>query len=180
MSTAHRGSRGGQTPDADLGAVVRRRLRLLTVCDAEDGVVLFERVWHWNPDGEPQGLGNLVRSFFQIAKQLDHGMVTRVVFEEALEEEEGHEPRMEMLCTKNREIAVALFYDIDDDFWGLSDEADAAAVHAAMRQFVEQSRELWRRHAGLAVPQPEVKGDEAEFNDTIDVLLTRIVEGLAV
>lgn len=158
-----------------LSEVVRRKLRLLTVCDAENGLVLFERVWQWSEGCDPQGVGNLVRSFFQIAKQLDHGMVTRVVFEKPIDDEEGSpsEPRMQMLCTKNREIVVALFYDDEDILF------DDDAVHTAMRQFIEQSRELWRQHAGLAVPQPEVKGDDAHFDNTIDVLLGRILEGLA-
>mmetsp|Transcript_19766 Transcript_19766/g.62224 ORF Transcript_19766/g.62224 Transcript_19766/m.62224 type:complete len:173 (-) Transcript_19766:118-636(-) len=155
-----------------LGSVVRSKLRLLTVCDAENGVVLFERVWQWS-EGNPAGLGNLVRSFFQIAKQLDHGMVSRVVFEQPIDDD-THEPRMQMLCTKNREIVVALFYD--EDLLYSADEA--SDVHAAMRQFIEQSRELWRKHTGLQVPQPEVKGDDQHFDDTIDGLLQRILDGL--
>lgn len=166
---------------SSLGAVVRSKLRLLTVCDAENGVVLFERLWQWNLGDKPQGVGNLVRSFFQIAKQLDHGMVTRVVFEDP----EDSSQQMQMVCTKNREIVVALFYD-EDMF--LSD-VEHAAVYAAMRQYIEQIRELWRRHAHQSaehegVPEAEKKGEEEKkeegslFDGTIDILLDRILDSL--
>mmetsp|Transcript_9412 Transcript_9412/g.23997 ORF Transcript_9412/g.23997 Transcript_9412/m.23997 type:complete len:167 (+) Transcript_9412:3-503(+) len=162
---------------SELAEAVRSKLRLLTVCDAENGVVLWDRVWEW-PKGNPAGLGNLVRSFFQIAKQLDHGMVSRVVFEMSLDDDAPKNvPRMQMLCTKNREIVVALFYDDDESF--NDDDSAAASVDNAMRQFIEQARELWRKHSGLAVPQPEVKDDHHHFTDTIDVLLDRILDNLA-
>ena len=66
-------------------------------------VVLFERVWNWPANSDPKGVGNLVRSFFLIAKQLDHGMISRVIFETP----PAIEPpgTMEMLCTKNERVA---------------------------------------------------------------------------
>lgn len=142
---------------------VKERLRLLSVCDAEDGSVLFERVWHWLR--RESNLGNLVRSFFQIARQLDHGVVSRVVFETT------HVPddndlrdappleRMQMLCTKNEQVMVALFYELPADDSG--DGGDT--LHTAMRQFVEQSRELWSQHHA-----------SIQFDSTLSILLNRM------
>lgn len=179
MTSSGSGSTSSSSSSStSLGAVVRSKLRLLTVCDAENGVVLFERVWQWNLGGRPQGVGNLVRSFFQIAKQLDHGMVTRVVFEDP----EVSSQQMQMVCTKNREIVVALFYDEDEL---LSDSAHAT-VYAAMRQYIEQIRELWRRQQrDEGVPEGEKGEEEAEqknesslFDSTIEILLARILDSL--
>ena len=172
-------------------------LRLLSICDSESGVrlrgadavrrrshssfpsqvVLFERVWTWPQASDPKGVGNLVRSFFLIAKQLDHGMVTRVVFESPPAADD--DDLMVMLCTKNERVArrrrtgpprapllgastpsqvVAVFHETLD-----FDEEDEE-IHAAMRQLVEQTRELWR---------PDV--DTAQFTETVDQLCSRII-----
>ena len=59
----------------------RQILRLVTVCDAATGVVLFEEKWHWHEGANSEGAGRLVRSFFQIAREIDDGTISRVVFE---------------------------------------------------------------------------------------------------
>ena len=122
-------------------------LRLLSVCDSESGEGLFERVWRWPEGADPKGIGNLVRSFFLVARQLDHGMISRVVFE-APEDEAALVPHagigeaMEMLCTRNERVVVAVFHESRGAFADEDDE-EAREVHVAMRQLVEQARELW-------------------------------------
>ena len=143
-------------------------LRLLSVCDSESGEGLFERVWRWPEGADPKGIGNLVRSFFLVARQLDHGMISRVVFE-APEDEAALVPHagigeaMEMLCTRNERVVVAVFHESRGAFADEDDE-EAREVHVAMRQLVEQARELW---------SPDVS--RADFKTTVDRLCARIV-----
>ena len=143
-------------------------LRLLSVCDSESGEGLFERVWRWPEGADPKGVGNLVRSFFLVARQLDHGMISRVVFE-APEDEAALVPHagigeaMEMLCTRNERVVVAVFHESRGAFADEDDE-EAREVHVAMRQLVEQARELW---------SPDVS--RADFKTTVDRLCARIV-----
>jgi len=98
---------------------MKDRLRLLSVCDVDDGSVIFERVWKWLRREDSLSLGNLVRSFFQIARQLDHGVVSRVVFETSSMQSSDNEnrdavpatrtgslERMQMLCTMNEHVMV--------------------------------------------------------------------------
>jgi len=107
---------------------MKDRLRLLSVCDVDDGSVIFERVWKWLRREDSLSLGNLVRSFFQIARQLDHGVVSRVVFETSSMQSSDNEnrdavpatrtgslERMQMLCTMNEHVMVALFYELRAD-----------------------------------------------------------------
>ncbi|KAJ1456250.1 hypothetical protein M885DRAFT_518063 [Pelagophyceae sp. CCMP2097] len=135
--------------------VSRRSLFFLSVCDAESGEHLFFKEWRWDGGSsssaspsaggaradaqcgraDAHGVGNLVRSFFQIASQIDHGMVSRVVFESAGAAAAAG-ARMQMLCTKNDRVVVAIFHADEDE---VVDGGDAA-----MRQLVEQARELWR------------------------------------
>ena len=131
-------------------------LRLLSICDSESGVVLFDRIWNWPADADATGVGNLVRSFFMIAKQLDHGMISRVIFETPPLTDTF--ATMEMLCTKNERVVVAVFHETLD-----FDEEDEE-IHTAMRQLVEQTRELWT---------PEV--DRTAFTETVDNLCARIM-----
>ena len=130
---------------------------MLSVCDAEDGSVLFERVWKWLRFEDSMLVGNLVRSFYQIARQLDHGVVSRVVFETTATDDDFTTSRMQMLCTKNEHVTVALFYELRAD-----DEA-TDSLHAAMRQFIEQSRELWSQHNA-----------SVQFDSTLSFLLNRM------
>lgn len=143
-------------PKADEKLTPEGALRLLSICDSESGVVLFDRAWRWPSASDPKGVGNLVRSFFLVAKQLDHGMVTRVVFESPPDVAE--EEIMVMLCTKNERVVVAVFHETLD-----FDEEDEE-IHTAMRQLVEQTRELWT---------PDV--DRAAFTETVDQLCSRIM-----
>jgi len=143
-------------------------LRLLSVCDSETGEGLFDRVWRWPEDADPKGIGNLVRSFFLVARQLDHGMISRVVFEapenpDVLLPHAGGGEAMEMLCTRNERVVVAVFHASRGAFADEDDE-DARDVHTAMRQLVEQARELW---------SPDVSA--ADFRTTVDRLCARIV-----
>ena len=47
-------------------------LCLVSVCDASTGVVLFEeRFEAWRAGANSKGVGRLVRSFFQIAREID-------------------------------------------------------------------------------------------------------------
>ena len=140
----------------------------LSICDSESGEGLFERVWRWPEGADPKGIGNLVRSFFLVARQLDHGMISRVVFE-APEDEAALVPHagigeaMEMLCTRNERVVVAVFHESRGAFADEDDE-EAREVHVAMRQLVEQARELW---------SPDVS--RADFKTTVDRLCARIV-----
>ena len=68
---------------------------------------------------------------------------------------------MEMLCTKNERVVVAVFHetlDFDDE------ESEVAYARTAMRQLVEQTRELW---------SPDV--DSNAFRRTVDSLCFRIM-----
>jgi hypothetical protein len=143
-------------PKADEKLTPEGALRLLSICDSESGVVLFDRAWRWPSASDAKGVGNLVRSFFLVAKQLDHGMVTRVVFESPPDVAEDE--IMVMLCTKNERVVVAVFHETLD-----FDEEDEE-IHTAMRQLVEQTRELWT---------PDV--DRAAFTETVDQLCSRIM-----
>ena len=112
-------------------------LRLLSVCDSESGEGLFERVWRWPEGADPKGIGNLVRSFFQVARQLDHGMISRVVFE-APEDEAALVPHagigeaMEMLCTRNERVVVAVFHESRGAFADEDDEVIVGETRAAL------------------------------------------------
>jgi len=79
---------------------MKDRLRLLSVCDVDDGSVIFERVWKWLRREDSLSLGNLVRSFFQIARQLDHGVVSRVVFETSSMQSSDNENRDAVPATR--------------------------------------------------------------------------------
>jgi len=160
---------------------VRSKLRLLSICDAEDGAVLFEKVWKWLKDRDSSIVGNLVRSFFQIAKQLDHGMVSRVVFEHEVGGSQTEVQfdsatktssiqRMQMLCTRNDYVVVSLFFDMDPKT-NLEDHEsnpeNEESIHNAMRQYVEQARELYSRRVS-----------DAQFDRTLNVLLNRTIRAL--
>lgn len=61
------------------------KLRLVSVCDKETGVCLFQRAWQWRGDQERSCIGNLVQSFYQFAREVDQGGTQRVctlVFDE--------------------------------------------------------------------------------------------------
>lgn len=49
------------------------KLRLLSVCDKETGVCLFQRAWQWRGDQERPSIGKLVQSFYQFAREVDQG-----------------------------------------------------------------------------------------------------------
>lgn len=49
------------------------KLRLVSVCDQETGVCLFQRAWQWRGDQERSSIGNLVQSFYQFAREVDQG-----------------------------------------------------------------------------------------------------------
>lgn len=49
------------------------KLRLVSVCDKETGVCLFQRAWQWRGDQERSSIGNLVQSFYQFAREVDQG-----------------------------------------------------------------------------------------------------------
>lgn len=49
------------------------KLRLLSVCDKETGVCLFQRAWQWRGDQERSSIGKLVQSFYQFAREVDQG-----------------------------------------------------------------------------------------------------------
>lgn len=49
------------------------KLRLVSVCDKETGVCLFQRTWQWRGEQERSGIGNLVQSFYQFAREVDEG-----------------------------------------------------------------------------------------------------------
>lgn len=49
------------------------KLRLVSVCDKETGVCLFQRTWQWRGDQERSSIGNLVQSFYQFAREVDQG-----------------------------------------------------------------------------------------------------------
>ena len=51
---------------------LRSKLLFLSVCEAESGEKLFFKDWNWHSK-DTNGIGNLVRSFFQIAAQIDKG-----------------------------------------------------------------------------------------------------------
>ena len=95
-------------------------------------------------------------------------MISRVVFE-APEDEAALVPHagigeaMEMLCTRNERVVVAVFHESRGAFADEDDE-EAREVHVAMRQLVEQARELW---------SPDVS--RADFKTTVDRLCARIV-----
>lgn len=49
------------------------KLRLLSVCDKETGVCLFQRAWQWRGEQERSSIGKLVQSFYQFAREVDQG-----------------------------------------------------------------------------------------------------------
>lgn len=51
------------------------KLRLLSVCDKETGVCLFQRAWQWRGEQERSSIGKLVQSFYQFAREVDQGGV---------------------------------------------------------------------------------------------------------
>ena len=69
------------------------------------------------------------------------------------------------LCTRNERVVVAVFHetlDFDEEY------DEIREIHTAMRQLVEQTRELWT---------PET--DPAAFRETVDTLCARIMGGEA-
>mmetsp|Transcript_26560 Transcript_26560/g.81651 ORF Transcript_26560/g.81651 Transcript_26560/m.81651 type:complete len:109 (+) Transcript_26560:264-590(+) len=85
------------------------------------------------------------------------GVVSRVVFETSSMQSSDNEnrdavpatrtgslERMQMLCTMNEHVMVALFYELRAD-----DSGEADTLQTAMRQFIEQSRELWTQHSSI-------------------------------
>ncbi|KAH8053765.1 hypothetical protein JL722_9241 [Aureococcus anophagefferens] len=111
------------------------RAALLSICDSERRRALRPRL--------------------ALAERLDHGMVTLVVESPP---DVAEEEIMVMLCTKNERVVVAVFHETLD-----FDEEDEE-IHTAMRQLVEQTRELWT---------PDV--DRAAFTETVDQLCSRIM-----
>ncbi|CAN0290891.1 unnamed protein product [Pylaiella littoralis] len=105
------------------------KLRLLSVCDKETGVCLFQRVWQWRGDQERPSIGKLVQSFYQFAREVDQGEIScvnflvksrthrRVSSSQAARRTRGPSTRslpdsMQMLCTRNDDIIVAVFFDV--------------------------------------------------------------------
>eukprot|EP00904_Undaria_pinnatifida_P002609 jgi/Undpi1/12349/HiC_scaffold_5.g02023.m2 len=105
------------------------KLRLVSVCCKETGVCLFQRAWQWRGDKGRSSIGNLVQSFYQFAREVDQGEISCVNFlvqsrthrrvnsSQAARRARGPSTRalpdsMQMLCTRNEDIIVAVFFDV--------------------------------------------------------------------
>jgi hypothetical protein len=49
------------------------QLRLLTVSDASTGICLYKCTWNWRKNTNVDGVGSLVQSFFQFAREIGDG-----------------------------------------------------------------------------------------------------------
>ncbi|CAM9170906.1 unnamed protein product [Phaeothamnion confervicola] len=103
---------------------------MLSVSDATTGVCLYQRRWRWQDAKEPDGIGKLVMSFYQFARDLDDGEISCVNFEVSGQKHKrvasAHQSArrgrnvsktsppesVQMLSCANPAIIVAVFHEI--------------------------------------------------------------------
>ncbi|CAN0348592.1 unnamed protein product [Ectocarpus sp. 6 AP-2014] len=128
------------------------KLRLLSVIDKETGVCLFQRAWQWRGEQERSSvsIGKLVQSFYQFAREVDQGEIScvnflvksrthrRVSSSQAARRTRGPSARslpdsMQMLCTRNEDIIVAVFFDVKTCV------TTSTENQGSVRQFINQA-----------------------------------------
>lgn len=100
-----------------------KSVKNISVSDARNGHIVFQRVYSWKPTSAFSNLGLLIQCFYQFARTFDEGVVTGIDFESAprdqyrrkrddiLRDQRGD--TMHMLTAKTKNIIVSIFFDMN-------------------------------------------------------------------
>ena len=174
-------------------------VHLLSICDLSTGIVLFEQKWQWRDGAHSTSVGNLVRSFFQLAREIDNGDIGKVMFElpsdppcdaDGLDvlgdSAPGAESRtMRMICARNEQVLAVLFDDAEAQATPkLKLKALRRSLDAALAAFTErcgerlaalqaggQLREMAYGHATDQLDQLDAVGLTDQFQDFLPIAL---------
>uniref|UniRef100_A0A7S2JM28 Uncharacterized protein n=1 Tax=Cyanoptyche gloeocystis TaxID=77922 RepID=A0A7S2JM28_9EUKA len=124
----------------------------VNISDTTCGVVLFERVWKWQEEGRSKNIASLVQVFYQFARDVDAGEISRVSFSkpDSLFRSQNSGRRkvgssnsgisnelqsIDMVCAKDSRVTVAVF---QDELNASSKAVAQALLEAFVQQYGEQ------------------------------------------
>jgi len=136
-------------------------VKSIVIIDAFTGIKLYERIAKWNEKSNTSNLGFLIKSFYQLAREIDDGEIKSVSFESknwkhskpgkvarsrsGTSEREKSGKTMKMVCSRSEEVVVSIFYNSDSH--SVTDET----METKMTSLVDHIRHRFQTVCGTAL-----------------------------